>query len=144
MLAQHPYFRILSEKFAGHGRKFAKKASQTYVVGGIAGFEIGVGTIRPATAADKVLGFFDKAIGSTDTGYADTSPIDVEICFRSAEVFCPVSSGTIGITELGDELDVVTGGLSLTTTESNNDFRSVALVGASTNSVIATCQTTVY
>lgn len=142
--APHPYFRITAEKFAGHGRSFAKKASQSYVIGGLVGFEIGVGTVRPMQAGDKILGIVDEAIGSTHADYANTNPIKVQIIFRGAEIFCPVSSGSIALTELGDELDVVAGGLSLTTTESNNDFRSIALNGAATTSVYAVPQTTVY
>lgn len=135
--AQHPYFRIVSEKWAGHGRGFAKLASQAYVIGGLAGFQVGVGTVRPMQAGDRLLGIFDEAIGSTHADYANTKPINVEILFEGAEVFCPISSGSAALTELGDELDVVNGGLSLTTTESNKDFTSVVLNGSVATSIYA-------
>jgi hypothetical protein len=137
MHAQHPYFRVTSEYFAGHGRNWRKKASQTYVIGGLAGFEVTVGTVRPMQAGDKLLGIFAQAIGSADTGYADTSPIAVNVLFGGAEVDCPISSGSAALTELGDELDVVNGGLSLTTTESNKDFVSVETTGSLTTRILA-------
>lgn len=142
--APNPYFRIVSERFAGHGRKFAKKASEAKVVGGLCSFEAGVGTIRTMQAADKILGIFTQAMPTTDADYANTSPINVEIIFRGAEIFCPVSVGTVALTELGSQADVVNGGLSITLTESNNDFREVALNGTATNSVFCTAQTVIY
>jgi hypothetical protein len=145
--AEHPYFRRLGAEFGGHGRKFSKVASSVYTVGGLVGFYIGVGTIRMMTAGDKILGICKRAVaatGVTSDIYADTTPIEVEILFQMDEVHCPVSAGTVALTELGDEADVVTGGLSITLTESNNDFRQVALNGDATDSVIATPQTTVY
>jgi len=142
--AETPYFRKLGAEFGGHGRKFSKVASDVYDVGALMSFYIGVGTVRVFTAGDKVLGICKQPVAATDSNYADTTPIEVEILFRGDECHCPVSSGTIGLTELGDELDGVTGGLSLTTTESNNDFRSVALEGAATDSVIAVPINTVY
>lgn len=144
MRAEHPYFRIIAEDFAGHGRKFSKKANQTYTIGGLVGFEIGVGTIRPMQAGDKILGICKESITSAHTDYANTNPINVEIMFRGAEVYCPLSTAGAALTELGDELDVVNGGLQLTITESNNDFRSIALVGSETSAIFAVPQTTVY
>jgi hypothetical protein len=144
MQAEHPYFRVLSQDFGGHGIKPLKKASQTYTIGGLVGFEIGVGTIRPFTAGDKLLGIVQESITSAHADYANTKPINVEIVFRGAEVHCPVSSGTVALTQIGDEADIVTGGLSVTLTESNNDFRMVKMNGAATDTVIATPQTTVY
>lgn len=137
MPGPNPYFRILSEEFAGHGRKFAKLASQTYTIGGLAGLQVGVGTIRPMQAGDPMVGIYTESITSAHADYANTAPVNVEILFRGAEVLCPVSTGTPALTQLGDEADVVNGGLSITLTESNNDFRQVALDGASTTTVIA-------
>lgn len=144
MGASQPYFRIVAERFAGHGRKFAKKASTAFTIGGIVAFEIGAGTIRPWQSGDIPLGICQQAVASTDTNYAATTPIEVEILFRGAECYVPVSTGTVALTELGDEMDVVAGGLSCTLTESANHFRQVALNGSSTNSVTATCISTVY
>lgn len=144
MGAEQPYFRILTESFGGHGVKPAKKASQTYTVGGLVSYEVGVGTIRPFTAGDRVLGICEESVTSSSSNYADTTPVNIEIIFRGAEVFCPVSVGTVALTQLGDEADVVTGGLSITLTESNNDFVQVRLNGTSTTTVIATCINTVY
>ncbi|MBX4215412.1 hypothetical protein KW797_00455 [Candidatus Parcubacteria bacterium] len=145
MGAPNPYFRITAEKFAGHGRKFAKGASTVYRIGGIVSFNVTVGTIRPMTAGDPMLGLVMQPVATTDSNYADTTPIEIEILFHGAEVFCPVSSGTPALTEIGDELDVVTGGLSVTTTESNKDFTSIALNGASTTDIYAAVRyTSVY
>lgn len=135
--AQHPYFRVLSEQFAGHGRGYAKLASQTYVIGGLIGFQVGTGTVRPMQAGDRLLGICEESITSASTNYADTSEVQVSVLFRGAEVYCPISSGSAALTELGDELDVVNGGLSVTTTESNKDFTSVRTIGGVTNAIIA-------
>lgn len=136
--AQHQYFRVISEDFAGHGRKWRKLASQTYTIGGLVGFQVGTGTIRPMQAGDRLLGICEEAITSASDGYADTTPIEVTVLFHGAEVVCPVSSGTAALTELGDELDVVAGGLSVTTTESNKDFTSVETMGSLTDFILAT------
>ena len=144
MGAPHPYFRITSEAFGGHGRKFDKLASQTYTIGGLASFQIGVGTVRPMQSSDIVLGIYTESITSTHDDFANTNPVNVEIIFRGAELFCPVTTGTVALTQLGDEADVLNGGLGLTLTESNNDFRQIALDGSSTNTVYATCINTVY
>lgn len=135
--AQHQYFRCISEDFAGHGRGFSKKASQTYTIGGLIGFEVGVGTVRPMQAGDRLLGICEQSITSASDDYANTYDVQVSVLFHGAEVVCPVSSGTAALTELGDELDVVNGGLSVTTTESNKDFTSVKLIGGVTNFIVA-------
>jgi hypothetical protein len=142
--AEHPYFRRLGAEFGGHGRKFSKGASAVYTVGGLVSFLIGTGTIRMMTAGDKILGICKQAVTATSDNYADTTPIEIEILFAGDEVHCPVSTGTVALTQLGDEADVVTGGLSITLTESNNDFRQVALEGDSTDTVIAVPLTSVY
>ena len=135
--AQHQYFRVTSDKFAGHGRAWRKKASQTYTIGGLLGFEVGVGTIRPMQAGDPLVGICEQSITSADSNYADTTPVQVTVLFRGDEVVCPISSGSAALTQLGDELDVVNGGLSLTTTESNNDFRAIETIGSVTNFITA-------
>lgn len=135
--AQHQYFRVTSDKFAGHGRSWRKKASQVYTIGGLLGFEVGVGTIRPMQAGDPLVGICEQSIPATDVNYADTTPVQVTVLFHGDEVVCPISSGTAALTELGDELDVVNGGLSVTTTESNKDFRSIETIGSATNFITA-------
>jgi len=137
MGAPHPYFRILSEEFAGHGRKFAKLASQTYRIGGIVGIQVGTGTIRPWTAADIPVGICQESITSAHTNYANTTPINVEIVLSGAEILCPVSVGTPALTSLGYYADIVSGGLSITlSTSTYDDMCVVARNGASTTDII--------
>lgn len=133
----HAYFKVTSNKFAGHGRAFAKLASQTYTIGGLLGLQVGVGTIRPMQAGDVLVGICEESITSSHADYANTVAVNCTVLFRGDEVDCPVSAGTVALTQLGDEADVVNGGLSLTLTESNNDFRQVALIGGLTNRVLA-------
>ena len=101
-------------------------------------FYITNGYARMMTAGDVILGICREAVASTDTKYAATTPIEVEHLTQGDEVYCPISAGTIAATERGEEADVVTGGLSLTLTESNNDFRIFALDGSSTTYLYAT------
>jgi len=139
MGAPHPYFRILSEEFAGHGRKFAKVASDVFEIGMIVGLRVGVGTIRPHTAADIPLGICAESIQTTHTNYAATTPIDVEMVLSGAEVWCPVSVGTPALTSLGYFADIVADGLSITlSTSSYDDFCVVSRNGESTTEVICT------
>ncbi len=84
-----------------------------------------------------MVGICDVSITSAHADYANTAPIDVIPIFRGDIVYCPVSTGTPALTQLGDEADVVAGGLSITLTESNNDFRLIQLDGVSTTSIYA-------
>lgn len=133
----HPYFRVTSNKFAGHGQGFLKLASQTYTIGGLIGFQVGVGTVRPMQAGDPLVGICERSVTSATSDYATTEAIEVTVLFRGDEVDCPVSTGTVALTQMGDEADVVAGGLSITLTESNNDFRMVKMIGSQTDRVLA-------
>lgn len=137
MPGEHAYFRRLTD-FEAPGRKYAKGASAVYTKGGLVSLLIGTGTIRMSQAGDIVLGICRDPVAATDSNYADTTPIEVEHLSQGDEVICPVSAGTIALTQVGDEADVVNGGLSLTLTESNNDFRIFGQIGSSLTELLAT------
>ena len=145
MGAPHPYFRILSEEFAGHGRKFAKVASDVFEIGMIVGLRVGVGTIRQLNGdgTDVPVGICTESITSAHAEYATTAPINVEIVLAGAEIWCPVTTYAAGTTpataKLGYFADILQYGLGITLdTTDRDDFVVSVLNGASITDVICT------
>lgn len=82
----------------------------------------------------------DKVIATTDSDYASTKTRTVISVIHGMEQLwkARVSSGTAAIaTEVWDYADIVSGGLTLTLTDSNKDFRIVKVLdGTAGNGVV--------
>lgn len=95
------------------------------------------GEIISAVTAKGVLGIALAAATSSTT-------VLVDILSPGDEVKCNSITGTMGASEIGNEVDLSTGGLAVTLTESNGDAIITGWDGATTTELYCTFKNLAY